>query len=151
MVPTLMVAVHPPLSGMPLAFIAMLVCIELFRTRRTWRESLRVTRNVAIMAVVISTTSAFFSGYQASSSLGDLSPEIQGALGAHHAYGRLLLFNALLLGTFAWLESRATHGKRYMFSLYVLTLLAQLGLTLFVGYLGGGLVFIHRLGVAVPT
>ena len=145
-----MVAVHPPLSGMPLAFIAMLVGVELLRARRAWRESLRVTRNVAIMAVVISTTSAFFSGYQASSSLGDLSAEIQGAVGAHHAYGRLLLFNALLLGTFAWLESRATHGRAFMFSLYILTLLAQLGLTVLVGYLGGELVFIHRLGVSAP-
>ena len=109
-----------------------------------------MTRNVAIMAVVISTTSAFFSGYQASSSLGDLSAEIQGAVGAHHAYGRLLLFNALLLGTFAWLESRATHGRGFMFFLYVLTLLVQLGLTVLVGYLGGELVFIHRLGVSAP-
>jgi hypothetical protein len=129
----------------------MLVFVELLRTRRAWRESLRVTRNVAITAVVISTTSAFFSGYQASSSLGDLSAEIQGAVGEHHAYGRLLLFNALLLGTFAWLESRATHGKGFMFSLYILTLLVQVGLTVVVGSLGGGLVFIHRLGVAVPT
>lgn len=145
-----MVAVHPPLSGMPLAFIAMLVCVELLRARRAWRESLRVTRNVAITAVVISTASAFFSGYQASSSLGDLSAEIQGALGDHHAYGRLLLFNALLLGTFAWLESRASHGKGCMFSLYILTLLVQVGLTLLVGYLGGGLVFNHRLGVSSP-
>lgn len=136
---------------MPLAFIAMLVCVELLRARRAWREPLRVTRNVAIMAVVISTTSAFFSGYQASSSLGDLSAEIQGAIGAHHAYGRLLLFNALLLGTFAWLGSRATHGRRFMFSLYILTLVAQLGLTVLVGFLGGELVFIHRLGVSAPT
>jgi uncharacterized membrane protein len=103
------------------------------------------------MAVVISTTFAFFSGYQASSSLGDLSAEIQGAIGAHHAYGRLLLVNALLLGTFAWLESRATHGRRFVLSLYILTLLTQLGLTALVGYLGGGLVFIHRIGVADPT
>lgn len=146
-----MVAVHPPLSGTPLAFIALLVCVEVLRGRRVWRDSLRVTRNVASMAVVISTTFAFFSGYQASSSLGDLSAEIQGAIGAHHAYGRLLLVNALLLGTFAWLESRATHGRRFIVSLYILTLLTQLGLTALVGYLGGALVFIHRIGVADPT
>jgi hypothetical protein len=58
-----------------------------------------------------------------------------------------LLVNALLLGTFAWLEARATHGKRVLSLLYSVTLIVQLGLTLFVGYLGGGLVFTHRLGV----
>jgi uncharacterized membrane protein len=102
---------------------------------------------VAILAVVLSSSFAFFSGYQASSPLGDLPTHVQAALGTHHAYGRLLLVNALLLGTFAWLEARATHGKRVLSLLYSVTLIVQLGLTLFVGYLGGGLVFTHRLGV----
>lgn len=145
-----MIALHPPVSGMPLAFIAMLTCVELLRIRAPWRESLRVTRGVVIVAVVVSTVAAFLSGYQASSPLGDLSTEVQSALGTHHAYGRLLLINALLLGTFAWLESRATHGRGVLFILYLMTLLAQVGITLFVGYLGGGLVFTHRLGVSVP-
>jgi hypothetical protein len=145
-----MIALHPPLSGMPLAFVALLGCVELLRIRAPLREPLKITRAVLIVAVVASTVAVFLSGYQASSPLGDLSPEIQAALGTHHALGRLLLINALLLGTFAWLESRATHGKRVLFSLYSFALLVQLGLTLSVGYLGGGLVFTHRLGVSVP-
>jgi uncharacterized membrane protein len=72
-------------------------------------------------------------------------------LGSHHAYGRILLVNALLLSTFAWLEGRATHGKRVLSFLYIFSLIVHLGLTLFVGYLGGGLVFTHRLGVAPST
>jgi uncharacterized membrane protein len=102
---------------------------------------------VAILAVVLSTVFAFLSGYQASSPLGDIPPHIQEALGSHHAYGRLVLVNALLLGTFAWLEGRATHGKTVLSLLYAVALIVQLGLTVFVGYLGGGLVFTHRLGV----
>jgi len=145
-----MIALHPPLSGMPLAFIALLACVELLGIRAALREPLKMTRAVLIIAVVVSTVVVFLSGYQASNPLGDLSPEIQAALGTHHALGRLLLINALLLGTFAWLESRATHGKRVLIMLYCVALLVQLGLTLMVGYLGGGLVFSHRLGVSVP-
>ena len=135
---------------MPLALILMLSCVELARTTTRWRQSLRTTRSVVILAVVLTTTFAFFSGYQASGPLGDLPPQVQAALGSHHAYGRLLLVNALLLGTFAWLEARATHGRRVLSLLYAVTLIAQLVLTLFVGYLGGALVFTHRLGV-VPS
>ena len=142
-----MIDLHPPLSGMPLAFIAMLSSIEVMRARLTWREPLRVARTVALVAVVASTTLAFFSGYQASSPLGDLSADVQSALGTHHAYGRLLLVNALLMATFAWLKSRAVHGRGVLLFLYLATVITQLGLTLFVGYLGGGLVFTHRLGV----
>jgi len=144
-----MIDLHPPLSGMPLAFIAMLSCVELLRVRLAWRHSLSMTRAIAIVAVVVSTSMAFFSGYQASSPLGDLSLEIQGALGTHHAYGRLLLVNALLMGSFAWLESRAAHGRAVVRTLYIITLMTQLGLTILVGYLGGGLVFTHGVGVAV--
>lgn len=146
-----MIALHPPLSGMPLAFIAMLSCVELMRTRVAWRSSLRLTRNVALVAVVVSTGVSFLSGYQASSPLGDLSTDIEAALGTHHAYGRLLLINALLMGTFAWLEARAARGRGVLFCLYLTTLLAQLGLTLLVGYLGGSLVFTHGLGVKTPA
>lgn len=145
-----MVALHPPVSGMPLAFIVMLTCVELSRIRAARRESLRVTRGVVIVAVVVSTVAAFLSGYQASSPLGDLSTEVQSALGTHHAYGRLLLINSLLMGAFALLESRAKHGRGVLFLLYLVTLFAQIGITLLVGYLGGGLVFTHRLGVSVP-
>ncbi|MEY4669245.1 MAG: hypothetical protein RL518_1944 [Pseudomonadota bacterium] len=134
---------------MPLAFIVMLSCIELLRIRPGWRETLRVSRAVALVAVVVSTGIAFLSGYQASSPLGDLAPDIQGALGTHHAYGRLLLINALLMGTFAWLESRALRGGAVLFLLYLVTLFVQAGLTLLVGYLGGELVFTHGIGRAV--
>jgi uncharacterized membrane protein len=146
-----MIALHPPLSGMPLAFIAMLACVELLRARTCWRQSLGVTRTVAILGVIASTSLAFLSGYQASSPLGDLPPDIQGALGTHHAYGRLLVVNALLMGTFAWLESRATHGRSVVSLLYFATLIAQLALSVLVGYLGGELVFTHRVGVAATN
>lgn len=144
-----MIALHPPLSGMPLAFIALLVVVEVMRCLGAWRERLCVTRTILILSVVVSTVCAFLSGYQASSPLGDLSVEVQDALGQHHAYGRLLLINSLLMGAFSWIAARAVHGKKAMASLYLVTLVIQLGLTLWTGYMGGSLVFDRGLGVAV--
>ena len=145
-----MMPLHPPLSGMPLAFVVLLVVVEGVRSFASWRDGLRVTRRVLLISVIVSTVSAFLSGYQASSPLGDLSREVQEAVGQHHAYGRLLLINALLMGTFAWIGARAVHGKKGIWVLYVLTLLVQLALTLWVGYLGGSLVFDRGLGVTLP-
>jgi uncharacterized membrane protein len=54
------------------------------------------------------------------------------------------------MGTFAWIGARAVHGKKGIWVLYVLTLLVQLALTLWVGYLGGSLVFDRGLGVTLP-
>lgn len=142
-----MVALHPPLSGLPFGFVTLLAVVELLRLAPSRNESLSTTRRVLIIAIVVSTLATFLSGYQASDSLGDLSPEVQGELGRHHAYGRFLLINALLMGALSWIASRAIHGKRVMMALYIATVIAQLGLTVAVGYMGGALVFERGLGV----
>ena len=106
-----------------------------------------VTRRILILAVVLSTIFAFLSGYQASSPLGEIPADIKSAVGRHHAYGRLLLINALLMVSFAWLGGRALHGRKTLRFLYGVSLVAQLALSLFVGYLGGDLVFGYGVGV----
>ena len=131
-----MVALHPPLSGIPLGFVVLLTVVEAFRMAPRWSESLAVTRRVLIIALVLSTTVTFISGYQASGSLGDLIPEVQKDLGDHHAYGRLLLINALVMGTFSWIAARALHGKKFVEGVYYATLLLQLVLTILVGSMG---------------
>jgi uncharacterized membrane protein len=75
---------------------------------------------------------------------------VQNALGQHHAYGRLLLINSLLMGTFSVIAARAVYGKKGMSALYVVTLVLQLLLTLWVGFLGGSLVFDRGVGVTLP-
>ena len=142
-----MIALHPPLSGMPLAFVMLLSCVEAARTWPSLRTKLMVTRRILILAVVVSTILAFLSGYQASSPLGEIPADIQSAVGRHHAYGRLLLINALLMLSFAWLGGRALHGRKTLMFLYGVSLVAQLALSLFVGYLGGDLVFGYGVGV----
>jgi len=144
-----MIALHPPLSGMPSAFVVLLALVELLRLSPRFYVSLAVTRKVLVAAVVVSTLAVFLSGYQASGLLGDLAPQVQEELGRHHAWGRGLLINSLLMGAFTWLGGRATHGKGFVLALYIVTLIVQLGLTAYVGYMGGGLVFDRGLGVSV--
>jgi uncharacterized membrane protein len=134
---------------MPLAFIVLLVMVEVLRCFGAWRDPLILTRRILLIAVIASTACAFLSGYQASSPLGDVPVEVQDAVGQHHAYGRILLINALLMGTFSWIAARAVHGKKGISALYVATVVVQLLLTLWVGYLGGSLVFDRGIGVTV--
>jgi uncharacterized membrane protein len=142
-----MIALHPPLSGMPLAFVTLLVVVESLRIVPKFRLTLKSARNVLVAAVVVSTLATFLSGYQASGSLGDLAPEIQEELGSHHAWGRILLINSLVMGTFAWLAARATHGRRLVLALYLVALTIQLALSVAVGFMGGELVFGRGLGI----
>jgi uncharacterized membrane protein len=143
-----MIALHPPLSGMPSAFVALLVFVELLRLSSRFRLSLEVTRHVLVIAVVGSTLAVFLSGYQASGSLGELLPQVQEELGRHHAWGRGLLINSLLMGTFTWIARRATHGKGVILALYFVTLAVQVVLSVYVGFMGGSLVFDRGLGVS---
>jgi uncharacterized membrane protein len=145
-----MIFLHPPLSGMPLAFVGLLVVVEVLRCFGSWRGSLLTTQRILLISLIGSTICAFLSGYQASSPLGDLSSDVQNALGQHHAYGRLLLINSLLMGTFSLIAARAVHGKKGISALYVVTLVFQLLLTLWVGFLGGSLVFDRGVGVTLP-
>ncbi len=144
-----MVALHPPLSGLPLGFVLLLACVEALRVRPTLRPTLLITRRVLIIAVIFSTVATFLSGYQASGDLGDLAADVQGELGRHHAYGRLLLINSLVMGTFSWIAGRAVHGRTFVTVIYYITLAIQLGLTIAVGWMGGALVFERGLGVRV--
>lgn len=143
-----MIPLHPPLSGMPLAFVVLLALVELCRLSKKFGASLDVTRRVLLLAVVCSTVATFLSGYQASSPLGDLAPEVGDELGSHHAWGRILMINSLVMGTLAWIVGRARHGKGVVSFLYFATLVTQVVLTLYVGSLGGTLVFERGLGVA---
>jgi uncharacterized membrane protein len=132
---------------MPLAFALLLVVAELMRLKSAWQYAGAVMRVAALVACLGSTTAAFLSGYQASNGLPDLAPPVAAALGAHHAWGRVLLVTIVLLCAFAWVARIATHGKRIFDALYYLTLGLYVALVIYVGSLGGALVFKQGLGV----
>lgn len=138
---------HPPLSGMPLAFTVLLLCMEGLCWVPAAARILSAVRQLLVAAVVVSCLAAFLSGYQASSSMGEVSETAEAALGVHHAIGRFVLINAVLLGAFAWLSKVARQRQGLFKAVYLLTLVVQLGLLLWAGSLGGDLVFSHRVGV----
>lgn len=142
-----MIDLHPACSGLPLAGVLLLIAAELlmFVTRlASARDTIRAT---AVVFCLFAVTCAFLSGYQASSLAGELQPAVEGAMANHHSLGRFLLINAVLLVTFFWLMRIAVHGKTLMQVLYYLTFLTQVILTVWVGYLGGQLVFSHGINV----
>lgn len=141
-----MVALHPPLSGYPLAFLSLLVVLEVLCLTR-FRTRVLGARSIIVVALVISTAASFFSGYQAVSNLSELSERIEGLISQHHTIGRLLLFNVVVLATAYWISGVATQARVVFRALYYLLLTSQLCLTLWVGYLGGELVFEHGIGV----
>lgn len=133
---------------MPLAFIVMLCVVELLRKIPAVARAHMALRIALVLAIVLSTAAAFLSGYQASSSLPNLAQEAEAHLSRHHAAGRFLLINAILLGTFCWTSCIAKRGRAAFSALYWAFVLAQLALTVWVGTMGGDLVFSHGLGVA---
>lgn len=145
-----MIQLHPPLSGFPLACIVLLVVVEVFALLGRSSDRVEWARRFLVFAVLLATSAAFLSGYQASSPLSEAPSQIQDALGVHHAVGRLMLINSILLAAFALVATRALHGKRVILSLYHLTVIIQLGLAVWVGSLGGSLVFDHGVGVRQP-
>jgi uncharacterized membrane protein len=142
-----MIDLHPVCSGLPLASALLLIGAEMLvfvPQLIAARETLRAS---AVACCVIAVTSAFLSGYQASSLAGELPTAVEGAMANHHSLGRFLLINSILLITFFCLMRIAVHGKALMRSLYYLTFVLQVGLTFWVGYLGGQLVFEHGVNV----
>ena len=142
-----MVSLHPPLSGLPLAAtlaIAVCECLAIFPR---YRSALRSYRSVLVKAVVVAALLSFLSGYQASSELGTLTPEVEKLLGSHHALGRFYLISALALAIFHIVGDKARHGKTILSILYYCMVGAVIFLTVRAGGLGGQLVFEHGVGV----
>lgn len=143
-----MFAMHPPLSALPFAFILLLSCLEVvnYWSPGDW---VRKARIFLLLAVVVGTSLSFFSGYQASYLAGDISEAASAVLSQHHLIGRLLLFTVITMGIIYAIGTFARRGK-IMFSLsYYMLLLLSLLLVVAAGFLGGGLVFEHGIGVKV--
>jgi uncharacterized membrane protein len=142
-----MIDLHPVLSGLPFASAVLLLTAELMVCIPRTRVTGETLRRCAVIACPVATVAAFLSGYQASSLAGEVAKPIESVIGTHHALGRFLLIDALLLAAFFFLATKALHGKGVMRTLYYGTALGYIVLTLIVGNLGGSLVFEHGVNV----
>lgn len=143
-----MIDLHPPISGLPLASVLFLCISELLVLTPVLRSSRDTLRSAAVTSCIVSVIAAFATGYQASSSATELLPSAEIAMADHHSFGKALLVSALLLGTFYYVARIATHGKKAFYYLYYLVLLVQVIGTIWVGFLGGRLVFKHGVNVS---
>jgi uncharacterized membrane protein len=146
-----MPAIHPPLSGFPLTCTTLLLLVELLYLVRSQPAAWSLLRTFLRWATVVATGVAFFSGYHASSQMGEIPQAASVAVSAHHSWGRLLLFVAIGLGVSGWLSGVAVHGRRLFSVVYLLMLTLHTVLTVWVGALGGRLVFQHGVGVVAPA
>jgi len=138
---------HPPASGLPLASAVLLCVAEAARFIPLLRAASGTLRATAVTACIVAVLAAFISGYGASSSALNLSPTAEQALAFHHSLGKALLVTSLLLGTFYYLMRIATHGKKLFIFFYYLVVVLQVVGTIWVGALGGGLVFDYGINV----
>lgn len=143
-----MIDLHPPASGLPLASVLLLCVAEVLQRVPRLRNPTDTLRTVAVVSCVVAVIVAFVSGYQASSRASDLAPHVEVAMGVHHSFGKALLATSLLLGTFYFLSRIATHGRKLFCGLYYLVFLLQVIGTIWVGTLGGQLVFDYGVNVS---
>jgi len=136
------------MSGLPLAGAILLVVSELSVLIPRCKAARGTLRTTAVLACLVAVVCAFLSGYQASSRAGELHGTVEEAMAYHHSLGRFLLINSILLTTFFLLSQVAVHGRKVLTALYYLTVCIQIALTVWVGYLGGRLVFEHGVNVA---
>ena len=143
-----MIDLHPPASGLPLASVLLLCGAEVLRSFPRTRGTGEILRTTAVVACIVAVVAAFCSGYQASSRAAQLAPHVEAAMGWHHSLGKALLVNSLLLGTFYYLSRVAIHGKMAFCMLYYAVCFVQVIGTIWVGTLGGQLVFDHGVNVS---
>jgi hypothetical protein len=125
--------------------------LELARLVPTWRGVAEAARKPVVVACGVSAAASFASGYHASSFLNDLSPSVEEALGSHHAWGRMVLISSIVMCALFWIAKVATHGRSVFVALYYVALTILVALTVWVGYLGGELVFTHNIPANIST
>jgi len=142
-----MIDLHAPLSGLPLASVLLLCAAEVARFLPRIRSVSDIVRTTAVVSCIAAVAFAFVSGYQASSRALNLTPQVEEALQWHHSLGKALLVTALLLGTSYYLSRVATHGRGVFHGIFYIVALLHIAGTVWVGTLGGQLVFTHGVNV----
>lgn len=137
---------HPIFSGFPLAFFLLLILFELLALKRNWaKEASLVALTLTCLGVLL----AFFSGYQGHEFANQTHKVPEETIVWHHNLGRILLFATVALCCLGWASAHAKFHRTIFRSVYIGILLICLGLTVYVGFLGGELVFKYGAGVKV--
>jgi uncharacterized membrane protein len=145
-----MLNLHPPLTAFPIVLLCLIAFLEVWAWARRldWQKPIEVI----LVLMVVAVGAAFFSGYQASDLADQTFAVPNEAIAWHHNCGRLLLFLSVPCAALRFVAARARFNRTAFGVAYALILVSSIGLALYVGYLGGQLVFKHGAGVyAAPT
>lgn len=134
---------HPFLSAFPPVLIIQAFVCELILLRAADREFWKKVGRYTLVAALIFTAAAFFSGYFAAEDASQTFNVSQDVIANHHNFGRLLLFALIPVTLFSFLRDDSCRLNL----LYLFFLAAALALVLYTGWLGGNLVFRHGAGV----
>lgn len=140
---------HPVLASFPLAFIVLGFLLELCDLLRRDKIFGFVVRVMVVIAT-LGVAAAFYSGYFA----------IEGAEGGsfavpndevafHHNFGRILLFMVVPLLILNFAKDKAVTSRQVWNGLYYIFFATCALISIYVGYLGGELIFKHGVGVHV--
>ena len=140
---------HPVLASFPLAFIVIGFALELLdevTKRETFVFVVRVLLTIAALGVI----AAFFSGYFAIDAAQGGSFAIpEAAVAYHHNFGRVLMFAVVPLLLLNFAKDKAIANKQIWRGVYLVFFSICAALAVYVGHLGGELIFDHGVGVHV--
>lgn len=146
--------VHPPVAGFPIAFFILAFLLEgaaFFGLPDKLKAVLASAALVVVIAAVCAVVVAFVTGYWGADMAAQSFNPPEDVISYHHRLGRLLLFAVVPLAVFAYLREGAEYCRGVFKTLYLITLLVCIGLSIFTSHLGGELVFRHGAGVRIDS
>ena len=103
-------------------------------------------RTLCVLFVIFAVAS-FFSGLQAEDAVEELSKISDDVIANHYQWGRIVFFGGVIVALFGALSIERLYEDRLLHLFYRISLLLLCAVTLYTGYLGGVLVFVHGAGV----
>lgn len=139
-------SLHPPLVSFPFVLTLVVLFLDLFeyfkRDDRFARVSLWLLNINAILTFI-----AYQSGHQASQFASQTFVVLDHVIGIHFFWAKIFLFVIIGAVLFKWAAVFARFNKSIWQTISLVTLVVAAGLIVYVGKLGGNLVFDHGAGV----
>jgi uncharacterized membrane protein len=144
----LVASLHPPLVSFPFVLTWVVLFLDIFafvKRDQTYEKMSLYLLNFTTVVTFI----AYQSGHQASQFASQTFSVSDQDIGVHFFWAKIFLFVILGALLFKWVAVSARFNQRVWQALSLLTISLAAALVLYVGQLGGDLVFQHGAGVRV--
>ncbi len=140
---------HPPLTAFPAVLLLAAVIGEFLAVltkARSWRD---FSARALLLSLVFSPLT-FFSGYWGAENASQTFTINEELIANHEGYAKLFMLALFVTALLAMVSRRATLNVALFRGIYLTMLCVSTGLAVYVGFLGGSLVFLHGAGVSAP-